>query len=343
MKKEERISVIVPVHNGQAYLEKCIESIEAQTYGNLEVLIMNDGSTDNTGAVCEKLQNRYENVKVTTLEDVGVSKARNLAIEQAQGDYLMFVDADDRLRSNTLRILYQVIQETNADLAGCRFQSWGREEELLQTAPEREMETASREKTVYNGREYLAKSILGENNCRCWSKLYRKSFVGDIRFREDMTIGEDMLFLMDLVSQIHKAVEISYPGYLYYQNTNGAMQRPFSPAYMDQIRCWELAKEDIRQRQPELLPQVEAKLTVAILLTVGKLAILPPAGRRENQNYLTACKEKLQKQKQENTQTGREYLPEGYRMKTALFAACPGGYVRVYGFLQRMKNRWHGK
>lgn len=339
MNKEERISVIVPVHNGQAYLEKCIESIEAQTYGNLEVLIMNDGSTDDTGVVCEKLQSRYGNVRVTTLEDVGVSKARNLAIEQAQGEYLMFVDADDRLKADTLRILYEVIQETAGDMAGCRFQSFHREEELL--TEDGGQENLSWEKSEYDGREYLAESILGKNNCRCWSKLYRRSFVGDVRFREDLTIGEDMLFLMDLVPRIHKAVEITYPGYLYYQNINGAMQRPFSPAYMDQIRCWELAKEDIRQNKPELLPQVEAKLAVAILLTVGKLALLPPAKRKENQNYLTECKEKLQKQKQENTQTSRQYLPGGYRMKTALFAACPGGYVSVYGFLQRMKNRWH--
>lgn len=339
MNKDEQISVIVPVHNGQAYLEKCIESIEAQTYGNLEVLIMNDGSTDNTGAVCEKLQSRYGNVRVTTLEDVGVSKARNLAIEQAQGEYLMFVDADDRLKADTLRILYEVIQETAGDMAGCRFQSFHREEELL--AEDAGQASCSWEKSEYDGREYLAESILWKNNCRCWSKLYRKSFVGDIRFRENLTIGEDMLFLMDLVPRIHKAVEITYPGYLYYQNQNGAMQRPFSPAYMDQIRCWELAKEDIRQSQPELLPQVEAKLMVAILLTIGKLALLPSAGRKENQSYLTACKEKLQKQNQESARTVRQYLPEGYRMKTALFSACPGGYVRVYGFLQRMKNRWH--
>ena len=339
MNKDEQISVIVPVHNGQAYLEKCIESIETQTYGNLEVLIMNDGSTDNTGAVCEKLQSRYGNVRVTTLEDVGVSKARNLAIEQAQGEYLMFVDADDRLKADTLRILYEVIQETAGDMAGCRFQSFHREEELL--AEDAGQAGCSWKKSEYDGREYLAESILGKNNCRCWSKLYRKSFVGDIRFRENLTIGEDMLFLMDLVPRIHKAVEITYPGYLYYQNLNGAMQRPFSPAYMDQIRCWELAKEDIRQSQPELLPQVEAKLMVAILLTIGKLALLPSAGRKENQSYLTACKEKLQKQNQESTRTVRQYLPGGYRMKTTLFAACPGGYVRVYGFLQRMKNRWH--
>ncbi|MDE6963459.1 MAG: glycosyltransferase, partial [Lachnospiraceae bacterium] len=103
------ISVIVPVFNGQDYLEKCIESIEKQTYKNLEIIIINDGSTDDTAAVCVKLRENYENIHVITTEDEGVSAARNAGIEAAKGEFLTFVDADDRLRPKTLKVLYNCI------------------------------------------------------------------------------------------------------------------------------------------------------------------------------------------------------------------------------------------
>ena len=123
------ISVIVPVFNGQDYLEKCIESIEKQTYKNLEIIIINDGSTDDTAAVCVKLRETYENIHVITTEDAGVSAARNAGIEAAKGEFLTFVDADDRLRPKTLKILYRCILATKADVAGCGFHAWSSEEE----------------------------------------------------------------------------------------------------------------------------------------------------------------------------------------------------------------------
>ena len=84
------ISVIVPVYNGQDYLEKCIESIENQTYRNLEVIIVNDGSTDATGAVCDRLRTGYANISVITMEDEGVSAARNRALDRAVGGTVYF-------------------------------------------------------------------------------------------------------------------------------------------------------------------------------------------------------------------------------------------------------------
>ncbi len=94
----DRISVIVPVHNGTAYLEECIDSILAQDCEALEVLIINDGSTDDTAAVCERLCGQHSCLRVITMPDLGVSAARNRGLEQAKGAYIMFVDADDRLR-----------------------------------------------------------------------------------------------------------------------------------------------------------------------------------------------------------------------------------------------------
>ena len=125
MSREENekplISVIVPVYNGQDYLEDCIDSIEKQTYENTEIIIINDGSTDDTASVCVRLREAYDNLHVITMEDGGVSAARNAGIDAANGVFVTFVDADDRLRPKTLRVLYDCIMRTGSDVAGCGF------------------------------------------------------------------------------------------------------------------------------------------------------------------------------------------------------------------------------
>ncbi len=329
---EERISVIIPVHNGQDYIEACVESVAGQTYPELEILVVNDGSTDDTQQICEKLTKRHENLRVFTQPDVGVSAARNYAIEQAKGDYLMFVDADDRICPDVAARLYQVLTETHSDIAGCGFRIWHTEEELrriLQTA-----QTAGAAENVtrteYVGSHFLTDSVL-QDNCRCWSKLYRRETVGKIRFRADITIGEDMLFLIDMGPHVKKAVEIAYPGYCYYQNPYGAMQRQFTKKHMDQITCWELARDIVVEKDQTLFDRMTAKILVAVMLTVGKIAVLPGDKRRSEREYLAICEKRL---KQEMQVSGaRAFLSRGYRIKTWVFARMPKGYVFFYHML----------
>ena len=344
---KELISVIVPVHNGQDYLEKCIDSIAAQTYDELEIIVVNDGSTDKTAQVCEELQKKYAELHIITLPDLGVAAARNRAIEQAKGELITFVDADDRLRPDMLKRLYDSLRATGSDVAGCRFTAWSTEDEWKRIAdiePEAEdaesLGTPDGMLNMEAGKQfdcyhYLTDNIL-QDNCRCWSKLYRRSAIGTVRFREELTIGEDMLFLVDILPNIRNAVELEYEGYGYYQNPNGLMKRPFKPAYMDQIKCWELAGEEILGIDKELEPQVNAKLMIAIMLTVGKIALLSGQERRAAGEYLTICREKL------SVYGGQKesyvYLPEGYETKVRFFNKAPGLYMVLYHMLQSIKR-----
>lgn len=337
--KKEQISVIVPVHNGQDYLENCIDSIAAQNYDNLEILVVNDGSTDKTAAVCEDLKKRYGNVQVFSLDDVGVSAARNYALLRAGGDYITFVDADDRLCPGVLEYLYERINATGSDLAGCRFVSWSTEKEWETICASGAGETAAGAPTLetcFDSYHYLRDSIL-QDNCRCWSKLYRKNLLAKVRFQEGLTVGEDMLFLVDLLPFLGKAVETGYPGYGYYQNPAGVMQRPFTPAYMDQIKCWELAEQKMLQIDGGLKSRTAAKIITAVMLAVGKIALCSSKERRKAGSYLVRCRELLREQMQVKGSAG--YLRKGYRLKAACFYWMPGIYVRCYGFLQAAKHR----
>lgn len=343
--RDELISVIVPVHNGQDYLKNCIDSIEAQRYDNLEILVVNDGSTDGTAAVCGELKQSYGNVQVFSLDDVGVSAARNYALLRARGEYITFVDADDRLCPGVLEYLYERINATESDLAGCRFVPWSTEEEWEQiTAGKRLIEAqngaraaagAPVEEACFDSCHYLTDCIL-QDNCRCWSKLYRKSLLAEVRFREGLTIGEDMLFLVDLLPCLGRAVETAYPGYGYYQNPAGVMKRPFTPAYMDQIKCWELAQEKILRMDNSLRSVTASKIITAVMLTAGKIALCLPEEQKKAAVYLTRCRKLLREQMRVKGSAG--HLPRGYRLKAKCFYFLPGIYVRCYGVLQAVKR-----
>ena len=323
------ISVIVPVYNGQDYLEKCIESIEEQTYENLEIIIINDGSTDNTSGVCISLQKRFDNIRVIFTGDEGVSAARNAGIKSAKGAFITFVDADDRLRTKTLQILYECIIETGSDVAGCNFKQWEKEEEWEGFLSNR---YAIEKPVKYTASDYLREQIL-KGNSRCWSKLYRRAAIGNLRFQEGLTIGEDMLFLVRLLPYVRGIAETEYPGYGYFYNPKGAMNRKFTKHYMDQITCWELAREEILKIDQKLNDQVTVILIMGILLTAGKLASLSLKERRQMKQYIRICHDKL---KEESCIAGAyEGLPRDYKIKMKLFLHVP----QLYMFLYHMRGK----
>lgn len=334
--REPLISVVVPVYNGQDYLADCIDSIENQAYDNLEIIIINDGSTDRTAEVCGSLQSAYDNVRILTMDDKGVSAARNAGIEALKGEFVTFVDADDRLRPEMVRVLYDCMTGNGSDVAGCRFFPWRNESEWERTLgsdtskedgfnPD---ETAGQAK-VYDAGTYLKEELL-HGNTRCWSKLYRRTIVEQVRFRENLTIGEDMLFLVQMLPYVDKITEIDYSGYGYYQNPSGAINREFTPRYMDQILCWQLAREEILHMDSDLDSQITALWIMGIMLTAGKLAMFPAAKRRDYKKYIETCRERLKEAMKIPGAYGR--LSAGYRLKSAIFRMFPGLYLCLYHF-----------
>ena len=321
------ISIIVPVYNGRDYLENCIESIELQTYPALEVLIVNDGSTDATGKICEDLCVKYQNIQVISMNDEGVSKARNAGIERCKGEYVMFVDADDRLHCDTVQTLYDAQVETESDMSGCGFFTWSSEQEWKEKVSGEK--DAAGKPVILQRDEFLEKGILGADT-RCWGKLYKRSLIGEHRFRSGLTIGEDMLFLLDILPDMKKMVSVSFRGYGYYQNPEGAMNRKFTAAFMDQITCWEIARDQIIQTDCGLKSQITAIILISIMLTAGKLSFLSAGERKENKKYIVTCQEKLMKELQ--VEGAYERLSAGYKIKTRFFARMPQLYLWLYHF-----------
>ena len=340
-KKQGRISIIMPVYNGVSWIRECIESIRQQTDTNWELLVLDDHSTDGTTELVLKLAEEDSRILPILRQKNGVSAARNEGLEKAQGEFIMFVDADDKLDPQMLSVLRAMLGQTESDLAVCDYYRWNgkpdgiynRSEELLKTDVEREKNAARAKKvlradgTEKAGAEAVSDYLL-RGNTRCWSVLYRRSAIGQIRFREDLSIGEDMMFLMDLLMQISSVSITEYRGYFYRINEQGAMLKPFKPSYMDEIKSWELACRLVEKEFPSQKGRVYSILAVSAMLAAGKIARLPGAERKKYQTEVVQCHSAVQKGLAASG--AKEELPKGYRIKTMLFTACPALYLALY-------------
>ena len=335
--KQGLISIIMPVYNGVSWIGECIESIRQQTDSNWELLVLDDHSTDGTTELVEKLAEEDARIRPIIRQKNGVSAARNEGLEKSCGEFILFVDADDKLDAQMLSVLRCMLQEKESDLAVCDYYRWNgkpdgvynRSEELLKIDEERSENAARAEKAsrVYNRSEYVSDYLL-RGNTRCWSVLYRRSSIGETRFREDLSIGEDMMFLMDLLEHISRVSITDYRGYFYRINEQGAMLKPFKPSYMDEIKSWELACRIVEKEFPTQKARVYSILAVSAMLAAGKIARLSASERKKYQAEIVECRSAVQKGLA--VSGAKEELPEGYRTKTMLFTTCPALYLALY-------------
>ena len=121
MERLPQISIIVPVYKTEAYLEKCVESIVKQTYSNIEIILVDDGSPDTCPAICDKLADTYENVIVYHKQNGGQGSARNYGVEKAHGDFIVFVDSDDYVSADYVQYMWDLKTQTGADIVSCRY------------------------------------------------------------------------------------------------------------------------------------------------------------------------------------------------------------------------------
>ena len=308
-----------------------MNSIEAQTYPDVEVIIVDDGSKDNTGDVIRALQRKYGNIVTVNTGDRDICVTRNAGLSLVTGKYFAFVDADDYVRPELLEVLHAVLQETQADVAGCSFYSWTEE-----TGPDAEgADNLSKHPAVkYTPEAYLREQVFGKNNSRCWSKLYRREAVGDLDFDEETLVGEDLLFLVKLLGRGAVIAETDYKGYGYFTNPGGAMLRPFSRRYMTQIGCWEKVRAEAEKIDAATAPSATRGLLMAIMLTAGKLAELDRAKKKENQDCIRVCHDAICRELDgsERGRKGFSLLSPGYRLKCRLFKNFPKLYLGLYHF-----------
>lgn len=214
MQKAEKVSVIVPVYNTAIYLPRCIESIINQTYKNIEIIIVNDGSTDSSASIIQKYQLDDNRIIVLNKNNGGLSSARNFGIEHASGEYILHVDSDDWIESYMCEYLVNEASSNNADIVVCDVFF-----DLFSLTKVRKEPYHVQENKYSFLQEFIFHSGL---NSIC-NKLIRKNLydISGIRHYEDISLGEDSTTLLRLLLYANKIVHLFIPLYHYDLKTNG--------------------------------------------------------------------------------------------------------------------------
>ena len=212
MKYNELISVVIPVYNVEKYLEKCINSIISQTYDNLEIIIVNDGSTDDSASIIEKIEKEDSRIRSYYQENAGLSAARNTGIDNSNGKYLAFVDSDDYIHPRMIEILYDNLIHTDSDISVCDL-FWINKSEY---------ESIENDITVYEGKQVLHKMIRDDFiSVVAWNKLYKRELFKEIRYPVGR-LHEDEYVIHKILFKCNKSVYTTAKLY-YYIKRNGSI------------------------------------------------------------------------------------------------------------------------
>lgn len=213
---EPLITVIIPMYNAEAYISKCLESLITQTYRKIEILVVDDGSVDGSYNICKSYEREDNRLRVIHQENKGVSFARNLALSQAQGEYVVFVDADDYVGENYIRDLWEVVCITKCDLAISRYSTdinynINKNSGLIKNF---DSETAIINMLLGNG---------FDSSVCC--KLIKLSDAYGHEFRKDLVLAEDLTFFYEIINNCSKISFVDKVNYFYVLNKSGAISQ----------------------------------------------------------------------------------------------------------------------
>lgn len=232
------ITIVIPVYNVEAYIDKTLKSVCGQTYEKLQIILIDDGSTDKSLAICEAWEKRDGRIQIYHQENKGVASARNRGIESAQGKYLMFIDADDWIEPDMLEVLYHMAENDQADVSCCML----REEAALDTEQTGSV-TASKKNSskMTHGKDKIESGLILLSVWGPVCKLYRMDLIRDIRF-EEYKVAEDLLFNTNVIcsEKFEKATLIHYPFYHYVIYNGSAMKQGFQEKYIDAMSVEEI-------------------------------------------------------------------------------------------------------
>lgn len=249
----KKISIIVPIYKVEDYLERCVDSIVNQTYKNLEIILVDDGSPDNCPTICDELAKADKRIKVVHKENGGLSDARNAGMDISTGDYIGFVDSDDYVESDMFEVLVDAIEENNADISCCRY---------TKVWDDGETEAIGNDEKVYvyegiDGlKEYLYAKTVDPFAC---AKIYRAELLGNKtyttrkhRFIKGI-VGEDNPFNIELLKNISRMDVIGKSMYNYLQARQGAItSTTISQKKIDSVFYWDSVSKDCKENYPEL-------------------------------------------------------------------------------------------
>ena len=240
---KELVSVIIPAYNVQKYIDNCIQSVLAQTYKNIEIIIVDDGSTDNTLKKSLRFSEMDHRVKVFSQKNAGVSSARNKGLANAKGKYICFVDSDDTVSKVYVEQMVYNLEEKDGDIS---ISSYSHVRKLKEHMSDEKVEIWSKKETLYN---YIVKKKFVPGVC---CKLYKRDVIRDLWFKEEIRIAEDKLFFFEGMKGSNRIVFQNTPLYFYRVREMSAIHGDFDERYLESKRVIDYLYEDWSNHYPQM-------------------------------------------------------------------------------------------
>ena len=245
---KEKISIIIPVYNVELYVEECLKSVLSQTYTNIEVIVVDDGSTDGSGKICDKFSALDQRIRVIHKSNGGVSSARNTGLDVATGNWIGFVDPDDLITENMYEYLYMNAIKYDVGVAVCGYMITSNRKILRNNK-------CTITKELFNWSKSMFELFNGEGRffCAVWNKLYRKDLVRDIRFSEDITNGEDLLFNYHVLKKLKdNTIFYDAPLYCYFVREESACNsNNFKEQHLTELKVYDYIYNELKNSNCE--------------------------------------------------------------------------------------------
>ena len=323
------ISVIVPVYNIVEWLPRCVNSIRKQTYRNLEIILVDDGSTDNSGAMAEKFALEDKRVRVFHKENGGVSSARNLGIEKARGEYIGFVDSDDYIAPEMYERLLSVALQENllmVQVSRDEIDEQGNRMPDVCVPPERP--------ELWDCGHFMRELLLHKGDCSFCTKLTHASLLKENPFPEG-ELNEDFRLLVSILPKIPAVAILPeqdyHVFYRYGSNTRTKNKDEFPRVFTDIVRNADRVEEIVEKEYPQLK---EEAVRFALYQRLDYLLHIPISMmKKENTFYVQVCNY-LKSHKKEIK--SNPYLTKKNRQYLTLFATCPAFTRKVHAKIKRL-------
>ena len=231
--KKELLSIIVPVYNKEKYLKRSLESILNQTYRNIEVIIIDDGSNDESLLICKKYAEQDSRIKLFTKTNGGVSSARNLGLDKCKGEYIAFVDPDDYLDLECFERLIDCLEKNSVDIAYCYAMDFW--ENSIRTFTY-SMKTGTINVIQRDEFDWLDNRI---SHTVVWGAVYQRSIINGINFDKDLSIGEDTLFFAKCLKNSKNLAVLDLPLYHYSRNDDSVTRQKWTDSNISDLKARE--------------------------------------------------------------------------------------------------------
>lgn len=277
------VSVIIPVYNVEPFIRRCLDSVLVQTYTNLQIILIDDGSTDKSGLICDEYKEKDSRIIVVHKKNGGLSAARNSGLEIAEGDYITFLDSDDYIDKDMYEILIRDIQANDCDISVCGSRSVNIQGKVLKDNNVNKVIVLNQRETFY----HFFKTM----NSAVWNKMYRKDVISGLFFEEGRIHGEDLYFNVQTISRSKKVVFNSLSKHNYLKRDGSITMSKPNPKMFDQIILREKIKEIIYKEFPEF-GYVADRWCFLARMNIARKIYLSDA-HKDYINELTECKEYL--------------------------------------------------